>query len=250
MTRTTPTDIALLLADVADEVEIGAAPVQAVIRGGRRRRARRWAVAAATTLVLAGSTGATLMAAGLPGEHRTTATQLPVSPQTRHVYVPQRTELAHGVDRGTNWRVEFSVWEAPRDDEEASGQAAAMKAYGVLQPVTKERQLVGSTSYFVSLYYGDERRPRVLVLDTVQKWDAMSGHDVVYNSVPLKRSDAAGADRLVVGRVARTAQQVRCTWTDGTDTTVRPTPAGGSPVNWFVCVGPVGKGNETAAVTR
>ncbi|MFB7508308.1 hypothetical protein ACFC0P_33555, partial [Streptomyces broussonetiae] len=47
----TQTDIALLLADAADEVEIGIAPVQAVIRGGRRRRARRWAVAAATALV-------------------------------------------------------------------------------------------------------------------------------------------------------------------------------------------------------
>lgn len=60
-------DIALLLADATDEVEIGIAPYEAVIRGGRRRRARRWAVAAATALVLAGSS-ATLAVAGLPGE--------------------------------------------------------------------------------------------------------------------------------------------------------------------------------------
>ncbi|MYW16381.1 hypothetical protein GT039_12405, partial [Streptomyces sp. SID2955] len=53
-------DIALLLADAADEVEIGIAPVQAVVRGGRRRRARRRAVLAATALVLTGSTGAAL----------------------------------------------------------------------------------------------------------------------------------------------------------------------------------------------
>ncbi|MFD0445221.1 hypothetical protein ACFQ10_26725 [Streptomyces indonesiensis] len=46
-------DIALLLADAADEVKIGIAPAQALIRGGRRRKARRWAVVATTTLVVA-----------------------------------------------------------------------------------------------------------------------------------------------------------------------------------------------------
>ncbi|MGW0580704.1 hypothetical protein ACWD25_33225, partial [Streptomyces sp. NPDC002920] len=50
-------DIALLLADAADEVEIGIAPTQALIRGGRRRKARRWAVGAGVALVVAGSTG-------------------------------------------------------------------------------------------------------------------------------------------------------------------------------------------------
>lgn len=62
------TDIAFLLAEAADEVEIGTAPYQAVLRGGRRRKARRWATAAAAALVIAGSTG-TLALAG----ERTTA---------------------------------------------------------------------------------------------------------------------------------------------------------------------------------
>ena len=53
-------DIALLLADAADEVEVGAAPYQAVVRGGRRRKTRRWAVAAVAAAVIAGSTGTTL----------------------------------------------------------------------------------------------------------------------------------------------------------------------------------------------
>ncbi|MER5828915.1 hypothetical protein ABT086_43740, partial [Streptomyces mirabilis] len=56
-------DIAFLLADAADEAEIGIAPYQAVVRGGRRRKARRWALAAAAALVIAGSTG-TLALAG------------------------------------------------------------------------------------------------------------------------------------------------------------------------------------------
>lgn len=47
-------DIAFLLAEAADEVKIGTAPVQALIRGGRSRKARRWAVVATTTLVAAG----------------------------------------------------------------------------------------------------------------------------------------------------------------------------------------------------
>lgn len=60
----TDADISFLLAEAADEVEIGAAPYQAVLRGGRRRRARRWAMAAAAALVVAGSTG-TLALAGV-----------------------------------------------------------------------------------------------------------------------------------------------------------------------------------------
>ncbi|MDG4864788.1 hypothetical protein P8605_42235, partial [Streptomyces sp. T-3] len=56
-------DIALLLADAADGVEPGIAPFQAVVRGGKRRRARRrWAIGAAAALVIAGSTGSLALA--------------------------------------------------------------------------------------------------------------------------------------------------------------------------------------------
>ncbi|MGW7258513.1 hypothetical protein [Streptomyces sp. NPDC054834] len=235
----TQTDIDLLLADAAEEVEIGIAPVQAVIRGGRRRRARRWAVAAATALVLAGSTGATLAVTGLPGGHgdRTVAT----TPQQRHVYTPQRTELSRGTDRGTHWRVVLSVWGVPRDEAEASRQRHAMAEDGIESLGLPEASgLAGRTSYFVSLYYGDEH-PRVVLFDTFEKWDHMSGTDLGAGAVPLVQKYAVGGpSRLVAGRVAKTTAQVKCTWDDGTSTVEVTREAAGTPVNWFVCVAPEG----------
>lgn len=50
-------EITPLLTDAADEFEVGAAPVQAVIRADSRRRARRRTVTAVAAVVLAGSTG-------------------------------------------------------------------------------------------------------------------------------------------------------------------------------------------------
>ncbi|GGW39503.1 hypothetical protein GCM10010503_14750 [Streptomyces lucensis JCM 4490] len=243
----TQTDIALLLADAADEVEIGIAPVQAVIRGGRRRRARRWAVAAATTMVLAGSTGATLAVTGLPGDgqqDRGTS----VAAEARHVDRPHLTELAGGTDQGQRWRVELSVWDAPRDKAEVTRQLEAMRRYGIDADALPERShLVGKTSHFASLYYGD-RGGRVLLFDTAQEWNRMTGKDIEFGALPLTKGGADRADRLVVGQVAATARQVECTWEGGTGSVVRPRAAAGSPVKWFVCLGPAGKANKSAWV--
>lgn len=85
----TDTDIAFLLAEAADEVEIGIAPYQAVLRGGRRRKARRWAIAAAAALVVAGSTG-TLALAGV----RTTAAA--GSPRPRHSRLRRSSGMCSG----------------------------------------------------------------------------------------------------------------------------------------------------------
>src|SRR5881409_292052 len=97
----TNTDIALLLAEAADGVEIGIAPTQAVIRGGRRRRARRWAVAAGAALAIVGTTG-TVALAGLPGGdgHRVApvATQPPTTLPDAFQAEPHRTMLASGTE--------------------------------------------------------------------------------------------------------------------------------------------------------
>ncbi|MGW3492934.1 hypothetical protein [Streptomyces sp. NPDC001020] len=256
-------DIALLLADAADEVEIGIAPYQAVIRGGRRRRARRLAVAGATALVLAGSTGATLALAGLPGEGGNrvapAATQ-PASPEARHVSQPQRTELAAGTDQGEEWAVYIDVWGAPRDESEARLQLGAMREYGVHPAeVGKASDLVGKTSYFVARGVGDGQ-PRTIMFNTVKKWDRMSGGDIQSMAAPLKPG-TLGPYRLVVGKVAKTAQQVTCTWKDGTTSVVHRASddnpkhrgirsAAGSPVNWFVCLGPKGTGWKSDEVSK
>ncbi|MEU6197960.1 hypothetical protein [Streptomyces sp. NPDC047061] len=242
----TESDIALLLADAADEVEIGIAPVQSVLRGGRRRRARRWAVAATAVVVLGGSAGATLAFAGLPGEHRTQ-----VATQVRHVLKPQVTELAHGTDQGKRWRVVLSVWGAPRDKAEAVTQLDAMRKFGIDADALPDlAHLVGRTSYFASLYDGDGSGSREVLFDSVTRWDRMAGRDIVFDSLPLRKGDAEKDDRLVVGRVAKTAQLVECYFDGGTKVIVRPTVAAGSPVGWFVCLGPAGQGNNTAGVIK
>ncbi|MFI9804976.1 hypothetical protein ACIHEJ_11515 [Streptomyces sp. NPDC052301] len=253
MTDITQTDIALLLADAADEVEIGAAPVQAVIRGGRRRRARRWAMASATALVLAGSTGATLGLAGLPGGHgdgqRPMATQ-PSTPEARHVYEPQVTELARGTDHGTGWRVIVTVWGAPRDRTEAAVQLSAMRKYGIEPAVLPDsRHLVGKTSHYSGLYYGDHHF-RTILFDTVKKWEPLSGTDLMSGAVPLNAADTDGPERLVVGTVALTARQVKCGWKDGTSTVVEPQAVAGSPVEWFACAAPAGTAYKDTEVIR
>ncbi|MEU9480682.1 hypothetical protein [Streptomyces sp. NPDC048191] len=252
MTDMTQTDIALLLADAADEVEIGIAPVEAVIRGGRRRRARRWAVATATALVLAGSTGATLAVTGLPGD---TGRQAPVAsrpstPEARHVYAPRITEVAHGTDHGTSWRVVVSVWGAPRDWTEAAGQLAAMRKYGIESDALPDsRDLVGKTSYYSGLYYGDGHH-RTVLFNTLEKWDPLSGTDLMSAALPLAKGHGDGPERLVVGTVATTARQVRCGWKDGTSTVVEPRAVAGSPVTWFACTAPEGTSYEHAEVLR
>lgn len=262
----TQTDIALLLADAADEVEIGIAPVQAVLRGGRRRRARRWAVAATTALVLAGSTGATLALTGMPGGHGDRGAPVatrPASPEARHVYQPQRTELSRGTDHGKEWMVSIDVWGAPRDKAEAAVQLEAMKEYGLgLGARPNLSGLVGKTSYYVNLYYGNDH-PRTMIFDSVDKWDHMAGTDLVSGAVPLAEEDVVGPSRLVVGRIAKSARQVTCAWMNGTTTVARPSSAytaagnesvirsaAGTPVNWFVCVGPDGTGYKDVRVTK
>ncbi|MFF9677336.1 hypothetical protein ACF1GS_37560 [Streptomyces eurythermus] len=250
----TQTDIAHLLADAADEVEIGIAPVQAVIQAGRRRRrARRWAVAAATAAVLAGSTGATLALAGLPGGDRQTGVAAgPSTAEARHVYRPQRTPLGTGTDRGSDWRVELTVWGAPRDRAEAAGQLTAMRKFGLTKTVLPPGPdgLVNRTSYYASLYLGDDRKPRVLVFDNVEKWDRMSGRDVSFGALPLAKEGATGSDRLAVGRVAGTAQQVKCTWKKNESTVDLPVAAAGSPDRWFLCLAPEGESVKAAEVIQ
>ncbi|MFF4114242.1 hypothetical protein ACFY0P_12320 [Streptomyces sp. NPDC001714] len=256
-------DIALLLADAADEVEIGIAPVQAVMRGGRRRRSRRWAVAAATAVaVLAGAAGVTVAVAGLPGEQRTQVAAPPASPEARHVYEPQVTELSRGVYKGTEWHVSVQVWGAPRTDAEAVRQWHAMAALGMKPAVDKPAELVGRTSHFATRASGGDR-PQQLMYDSVAAPDRMSGTDLQSMATRFT-PDAASSGQLVVGEVATTAREVTCQWKDGTSTVARLAtghtpgspasairPAAGYPwANWFVCVSPEGKIFKEVKVTK
>lgn len=179
-------DIALLLADAADEVEIGIAPYQAVLRGGRRRRARRWAVAAATALVLAGSS-ATLAVAGLPGGDRGQVATQPLVPADADPSRVLQTTLATGTDQGTKWRVLIDVWSAPRDEKQAEAQRAAMAVRGETPPDAHEASdLIGKITYFVYRGYGDKTTK--VMENTVPKTDRLTGTDLMSGSLPSNRA--------------------------------------------------------------
>ncbi|WP_333772804.1 hypothetical protein [Streptomyces sp. IBSBF 3136] len=263
----TPSDIALLLADTADRVEIGTAPVQAVLRGGWRRRARRWAVTAATALVLAGSTGA-LAVTGMPGGGRADrmpdVAKPPASAEARHVYDPQRTEIARGTYRGKRWTVFVDVWGAPRDAREADRQFGAMAERGV-EPAEarKPADLIGMTSYFAMRGWGGSDRPRQVMFNSVEKFERFRGTDMEAGATRLG-TGGESSGQLVIGMVAKTARQVTCRWKDGRTAVAEPaegfsardtgtairTVAGFEGANWFTCVAPEGTSYASAEVTR
>ncbi|WP_405917269.1 hypothetical protein [Streptomyces sp. NBC_00728] len=262
----TDTDIAFLLAEAADEVEIGIAPYQAVLRGGRRRKARRWAIAAAAALVVAGSTGTLALAGGTHdggGRVAPAATQS-ASPEQRHVFRPQVTTVARGTELGKEWGAQVLVWGAPLNAAEARLQRTRMSAYGVSPTgIRVSSGLVGKGWVFVRLIVGDGAWNTVLD-GAVEKGDRFSGNDLESASMPFWSGgpgQASASQRLVIGQVAPTAREVTCTWDDGT--TIKATkaapgtglgahfenlirPVDGSQSNWFVCVAPDGKHYKSA----
>lgn len=262
-------DIALLLADAADEVEIGIAPTQALIRGGRRRRARRWAVGAATALVVVGSTGA-LAVTGLPGggaEHTAPAATRPAATETAPLFRPaNRVTLASGTDGGEEWRVSLDVWQAPIDVQDARAALRAMAEYGETPSAANTAaDLVGKSAYFVLRGTGEEEIARQMLTlhGLTSKGDALTAKDIDAVAVPLAPS-GEGPARLVIGKVAKTARQVTCTWKNGTKTALGRAPGkadtdggapairtvDGSPYDWFVCLAPRGTAYTSAEVTR
>ncbi|WP_405816159.1 hypothetical protein OG241_16530 [Streptomyces sp. NBC_01390] len=268
---TAHSDITFLLAGAADGVEIGIAPYQAVVRGGRRRRARRWAVATAAALAIAASTG-TLALAGIgggDGDRVTQATQpetRPPSPAERRLYAPQWTTLASGTDRGREWWVDIGIWGAPRNEAEAKRQISAMAERGVKPSDAKTpKELVGKASFFVNRDFDGVKSP--LMLGEIGKGADMAGKDIQSAAVPLEPNVSGDTDtrnRLVIGQVAPTARAVTCTWDDGTTTVARKVPYStmdniqdpairsvpGSQAAWFVCLAGEGREYKSVKVTE
>ncbi|WP_274557818.1 hypothetical protein [Streptomyces spiramyceticus] len=125
-------DISLRLADATDEVEVGIAPYEAVMRGGKRRKARRWVLGAAVALVMAGSTGSLALAV-VDGREQSNVASQRLSAEERHVYTPQRTHLTEifGEAESEEAYVSLEVWGAPRSEAEARKQKERMIEYGV-----------------------------------------------------------------------------------------------------------------------
>ncbi len=271
LTHSTPLerDIALLLADAADDVTVGIAPYQAVLRGGRRRRTRRWAVAAATAVVIAGTTG-TLALATVSGDgraHVVPAAPVPTeraTPDTPTTTEPSRTTLAQGRDRGRAWRMTIEVWAAPKTEKAAERQLAAMGLFGDAPTgVEDASDLVGKSWHFVHLALGGKQKGAMIDGES----DTPSGKDLQVISTPfgIENPPEDDPERLAVGQVAPTAQEVRVTWTDGTFVDIRRQVDGdgkadpgeprivevkGAEASWFVALAPEGVGFRSAEVTR
>ncbi|MGW1273545.1 hypothetical protein [Streptomyces sp. NPDC002491] len=257
-------DIAFLLAGAADGVEIGIAPTQALIRGGRRRRARRWAVAAATALVVVGSTGA-LAVTGLPGgdgDRATPAATERVTQSPTPFQPHNRVTLASGTDDGEPWRVTLDLWPAPIDVQDARAMMKAMAEYEEFPAgVSEPGDLVGKSAYFVQRNIGEASTARSIMAlhGLAGEGDAFSDKGLYAVAYRLGAYEDE-AERLVIGQVAKTARQVTCTWKNGTKTTISRVPAttgvradaptvrtiDDSPYNWFVCLAP--RGTEYASV--
>ncbi|MDV9177643.1 hypothetical protein R6V09_46920, partial [Streptomyces sp. W16] len=228
------------------------------------------ALATAAALVIVGTSGGLALAGlrgGDGGAVTPAVTQKATQPSTaeeRHVYAPQETMLAAGTSQGETWYVTVDVWGAPRTKAEAEAQLLAMSNRHE-QPWDKDKAsaLVGKITYFVGRAFGSGD-PVFLTGNSVSKQDAMAGTDLESAATPLDPKKTDGPLPLVVGHVAKTAQEVTCTWKDGSSTVARRVPAGadvnsdeaairpaaGSPDNWFVCVAPGRTDSESAEVTK
>lgn len=254
--------IALLLADTADGLEVGAPPEEAVMRAGRRRRARRRTVGTLAAVALAGSAAA-LALSGLPGTGDDTAPAKQPSAEERQVYEPQISHVGFGQYEGAKWGVNVQVWAAPHDQAEAARQLKAMNGWGLTPATTgAAADLVGKTSYFVIRGYGDSR-PRLVMFDTTPALPRPKGTEI--RAVPQPLTEDGGPLRLVVGTVATTAKQVTCHWKDGSTTLADRAPEnaaqqdtqgvirsvhGYPTANWFVCVAPGSTTYKSAEVTK
>ncbi|MFE5141692.1 hypothetical protein ACFRDV_29205 [Streptomyces fagopyri] len=196
------------------------------------------------------------------------ATRPPLNDE-RHLYEPWSSDLARGTDHGKKWKVVVYVYGAPRDRTEAQRQLRAITESGFGHPEAAPPTaagLVGRSPYFVRLTL--DGRTSTEMLGVFDKHGTLSGRDLRSAVLPLEirgTTPRGSGERLVIGRVPRTAQEVTRTWDDATTTKVyRPAPgtgivgdfedlirpADGSPSDWFVRLGPEGRTVEAAAVTK
>jgi hypothetical protein len=131
--------------------------------------------------------------------------------------------------------------------------------------VRKPSELVDKTSFFVHRAHGDDpAKDSVKYLNSVPKEDRLTGTDLSAAALPLLPSEPDSVERLVIGQVAETVQQVTCVWKDGTTTEVHKAPANTEPATdemairvpegslsgWFVCVAPQGTTFQSVKVTK
>ncbi|MFE0171876.1 hypothetical protein ACFWZ2_06130 [Streptomyces sp. NPDC059002] len=221
-----PSDIADRLADAADVVEIGTAPYQAVMRGGRRRKARRWVVGALAAVAVAGSTGSLALAV-VDGGRRTQVAASGTA-EERHVYTPQFTRLTELFDgSGAEVaQVELRVWGPPRDAAEARGQKKAMIEAGVWDERTTDPVPASGQPWYTIVTRADGKDDVV----SFGLQDKQPGGDdgLSFASVEFKLK----GHRLTIGHVGPKTKRLEYVYEGGTsEPELRK--AAGSAYLWF-----------------
>ncbi|AZM52977.1 hypothetical protein DMA15_10530 [Streptomyces sp. WAC 01529] len=221
-------DIAHRLTAAADEVEIGIAPYQAVMRGGRRRKTRRWVVGALAAVAIAGSTGSLALAV-VDGESRTRPAALVDSAEARHVYAPQVTPLTKVLDKAGKEvaGVELRTWGAPLDASEARGQERAMREAGVWDERTTDPVPALNRPWHAIVVKADGKEK----LTSFGLQDKEPGGDdgLSFASVEIE----VKGEKLMIGHVGPKTKRVELEHEHGT-TEPHLRRAAGSAYLWFI----------------
>ncbi|MFE0131492.1 hypothetical protein ACFWY6_07910 [Streptomyces sp. NPDC059037] len=220
-------DIAHRLATVADEVEIGTAPYQAVLRGGRRRKARRWVVGAVAAVAIAGSTGS-LALAMVDGRDQAQVASQDGTARERHVYTPQFTPLTEVFDEtGTPvTQMELQVWGAPRDDAEARGQKKAMIKAGVWDERTSDPVPNFDVPWYAVTIAADGKKK--VTYFGLQDKDPGGDDGLSFASAEIE----VKGKKLTVGHVGPKTRRIEFEYANGTSEP-ELTKAAGSGYLWF-----------------
>ncbi|MBT2510974.1 hypothetical protein J7I98_35180 [Streptomyces sp. ISL-98] len=239
-------DISLRLADATDEVEVGIAPYEAVMRGGKRRKARRWVLGTAVALVMAGSTG-TLALAVVDGREQSYVAAHRQSAEERHVYTPQRTQLTEIYGRGTTDAqayVSVELWGAPRTEAEARKQKERMIEYGVWDERKADPEAELGRDWFsvvvIDAHGGKQTVPVFGLRDKSDDRDGMSFKSYEFT---------VKGTRLTVGYVGPEVKRLEYEYDDGT---VEPElmKAAGFKGRWFTLEGKASRAKGDVAGIR
>ncbi|MEV0317846.1 hypothetical protein ACIBKX_03220 [Streptomyces sp. NPDC050658] len=225
----THSDIADRLAAAADGIDVGTAPYQAVLRGGRRRKTRRWVVGALAAVALAGSTGSLALAV-VDGREQTQVASEGGSARERHVYTPQFTTLTEVFDEaGTPvTQVELQVWGAPRDESEAAGQRKAMIKAGVWDERTTDPVPNFDQPWYAISVRPDGRHKQRVTSFGLQDKEPGGDDGLSFASVEF---DVKGK-KLTIGHVGPKTKRVEFEYENGT-TEPELHKAAGSAYLWF-----------------
>ncbi|MBV6700579.1 hypothetical protein [Kitasatospora aureofaciens] len=258
---------ARVLSGLAESVEIGSAPYDRLIAGGRRRlRRRRVLSTGAAAVLVAAAVGGVAVFGGLgqkgPGVSdvaaapsavatsepaaAVTVSATPTAP-ARDPFTPVRTVVGHGTANGRQWQAWAALWPATATKEDAYRQAELIwedrhAAIPQLPKTTRADIDRGWNPHVdtVNLYLTVDGQRQVD--DTVHQTDVPGGPDTgAGSSSPTSGGGAMlgfkgaemGASPVVIEGVRPGVAKIAVTWNTGGTSEAVPVTVGDSPTRWY-----------------